>query len=134
MEFQWGLMIKIFLFSPRWFQISRFLPIYNRLGFFFIEGPSILKPYLPQLLQLFRYPPSNLSFREKRIKTYLHRISVSLLSPHWRVFNQELKIAWTEAKCGAFKRIYVSTSAFEYFWNGINEPRNEREYIYIAVH
>lgn len=72
-----GLDDKKFPFFPI-SNFLRFLPIYIYItdsAFFSSIRPSVLKPYLPQLLQLFRYPPSNLSFREKRIKTYLHRIS-----------------------------------------------------------
>lgn len=84
---------------PWWLQISRFLPVYNRLDFFFFffssRDPHPSRKALFTTVITVISPPSttNLSFREKRIKTYLHRISVSLLSPRWRVFNQELKIA-----------------------------------------
>lgn len=56
---------------PWWLQISRFLPVYNRLNFFFFffhRGIPIHleKPYLPQLLQLFRHPPPRIYPSVKR--------------------------------------------------------------------
>ena len=66
--------------------------------------------------------------REKIVETHLHR-TLGILSPRWRTFNQKLKKSLVTRQPKGEKRLvyehlHVHTSDFEYFWNGINEPRN----------